>query len=101
VIEASFQTQPQPVDQVRPPLPVALDLASLYEQIIRRHIPLPPRLEESIAEHVARFNELVVKKKALRQLETTLAQEKQFNRKVELNAALRSVSQELKTLTHH
>ena len=101
VIEASFQTQPQPVDQVRPPLPVALDLASLYEQIIRRHIPLPPRSGESIAEHVARFNELAVKKKALRQLETTLAQEKQFNRKVELNAALRSVSQELKTLTHH
>ena len=43
VIEASFQTEPQPLDAERPPLPVALDLAGLYEQIVRRHIPLPPR----------------------------------------------------------
>jgi hypothetical protein len=25
----------------RPPLPVALDLAGLYEHIVRRHIPRP------------------------------------------------------------
>ncbi len=99
VIEARFQTAPQPVTAKRPPLPVALDLASLYEQIVRRHIPLPPRVGESLAEHVARFTAVDAKQKARQQLEARVAQEKQFNRKVELNATLRSVSREIQTLT--
>lgn len=100
VIEASFQTEPQPVDAVRPPLPVALDLVGLYEQIVRRHIPLAPRAGEGIAEHVARFKLLETKKKMHEQLETRLAQEKQFNRKVELNAELRALAAELTSLQH-
>lgn len=98
VIEASFQTEPQPVDADRPPLPVALDLAGLYEQIVRRHIPLPPRAGEGICEHVARFNAIEAKEKERQQLKVRLDKEKQFNRKVELNAALRSLSHELENL---
>lgn len=98
VIEASFQTEPQPVNAKRPPLPVALDLAGLYEQIVRRHIPLPPRSGEAIADQVARFNLLAAKQKAQQQLEARLAQEKQFNRKVDLNAAVRALNEELEVL---
>lgn len=101
VIEARFQTAPQPVTAKRPPLPVALDLASLYEQIVRRHIPLSPRAGESLAEHVARFTASEAKQKARQQLEARLAQEKQFNRKVELNAALRSILHELEAIRKH
>lgn len=100
VIEASFQTEPQPADAERPPLPVALDLAGLYEQIVRHHIPLSPRNGEKIAEQVARYNALEAKKKARQQLEARLTQEKQFNRKVELNAQLRDLSTELASLQH-
>ena len=100
VIEATFETGLQPVEAERPPLPIALDLAGLHEHIVRCHIPLPPRPGEGLADHIARFNQLEAKKKARRQLETRLAQEKQFNRKVELNAALRSLSQELESLAH-
>lgn len=100
VIEASFQTEPQPVDADRPPLPVALDLAGLYEQIVRRHIPLSPRTGECIADHVTRYNALIAKQRARRQLESRLAQEKQFNRKVELNAQLRELTAELALLQH-
>lgn len=101
VIEASFQTELQPAAAERSPLPVALDLAGLYAHIVRCHIPLLPRPGEGLAEHVARFNVIEAKKKTRQQLETRLGQEKQFNRKVELNAALRSLSQELETLTKH
>ena len=100
VIEATFETGLQPVEAERPPLPIALDLAGLHEHIVRCHIPLPPRPGEGLADLIARFNQLEAKKKARRQLETRLAQEKQFNRKVELNAALRSLSQELESLSH-
>lgn len=100
VIEASFQTEPQPVDADRPPLPVALDLAGLYEQIVRRHIPLSPRTGEGLADHIARYNALLTKQRAQRQLEARLAQERQFNRKVELNALLRELNAELVLLQH-
>lgn len=100
VIEASFQTEPQPLDAERPPLPVALDLAGLYEQIVRRHIPLPSRPGETLGEQVARYNALAAKQRAQRQLEARLAQEKQFNRKVELNAQLRDLNTELALLQH-
>lgn len=100
VIEASFQTEPQPLDAERPSLPVALDLAGLYEQIVRHHIPLSPRSGEGIADQVARYNALTAKQRALRQLEARLAQEKQFNRKVELNAQLRELNTELALLQH-
>lgn len=99
VIEASFQTEPQPADAERPPLPIALDLAGLYEQIVRRHIPLSPRTGEGIADQVARFNILAAKKKARQQLEARFAQEKQFNRKVDLNALLRTLNEEVELLT--
>lgn len=41
---------------------------------------------------------MAAKQRARRQLETRLAQEKQFNRKVELNAQLRTLNAELALL---
>lgn len=99
VVEALFVTPYQKAPVEFQPLPVALDLASLHEQIVCRHIPLAPRSGETLAEHVARFNALEAKQKTRMQLEGRLAQEKQFNRKVELNAQLRSLCQELESLT--
>ena len=98
VIEASFITDWQPAVQEHPPLPVALDLASLYEHLIRRHLPLPQRSGESIRDHVARYTAIQAKEKECHQLEGRLNREKQFNRKVEMNAALRALRQEVSAL---
>lgn len=98
VIESLFITPFQPLSLILPPMPVALDLASLYERIVRSHISPPPRASEGIAEYVVRFNTLEAKQKTRQQLEKRLAQEKQFNRKVELNAELRLLSQEVDLL---
>lgn len=98
VIEASFSTDWQPAGQERPALPVALDLASLYEHLIRRHLPLPQRSGESIRDHVARYTAIQAKEKECQRLETRLNREKQFNRKVEINAALRVLRQEVSEL---
>jgi Domain of unknown function (DUF4391) len=81
------------------PLPVALDLAALYDQLIRRHIPLAPRPGESIRDHVARYLSIEAKKREAQQLESRLTKERQFNRKVELNATLRALNSELSDLT--
>jgi hypothetical protein len=76
-------------------LPASLDLASLYEHIVLRHIPLPPRAGENLADHLARFRAIEAKNRERDQFETRLEREKQFNRKLELNAALRSVIAEI------
>jgi hypothetical protein len=99
VVEGRFITDFQPSTLSLPPLPIALDLAGLYEQLVRAHIPLPPRNGEGIMAQVTRFNTITAKQAARRQLETRLESEIQFNRKVELNAALRTVRQELADLT--
>ncbi len=99
VIESLFTTPFQSTSAILPALPVALDLARLYEKIVRSHISLAPRAGESIADHVTRFNTLEATRKARQKLEVRLAQEKQFKRRVELNAALRSLSRELKALS--
>lgn len=98
VIEASFITDWQPAGQEHPSLPVALDLASLYEHLIRRHLPLPQRPGESIRDQVARYTAIQTKEKECQQMEGRLNREKQFNRKVEMNAALRSLRAELDSL---
>lgn len=99
VIETCFVTPPvEHAALSLQPLPVALDLAGLYGQIVRRHIPLPPRAGESLAAQVARFQAVSAKQKERRQLEARLAQEKQFNRKVELNAKIRCLFAEIDQL---
>ena len=95
VIEASFETESQPLNAERRPLPVALDLARLYQQIVRRHIPLPPRDGESLMEHIVRYQSIKTKKRERKQLEARRDREKQFNRKVELNAQVRALRAEL------
>jgi hypothetical protein len=98
VIEAVFQTTWQSSECERLPLPVALDLSSLYEQMLRRHIPLQPRADEPLTAHIARFNQVQTGKKLQSQLQTKLSQERQFNRKVELNAQLRELTEQLTDL---
>jgi hypothetical protein len=98
VIRPSALTRWQPAGQERPSLPVALDLASLYQHLIRCHLPLPQRPNEGIRDHVARYTAIRTKEKECQQLEGRLNREKQFNRKVEMNATLRALRQELDSL---
>ena len=75
----------------RPGLPMALDLQGLYEQLIRQHLNVPARKGETLREQLDRLAELKSKQIEAKKLATRLAQEKQFNRKVALNAELRDV----------
>jgi hypothetical protein len=98
VVDAYFETPWLPVTNSREPLPVALDLVGLYEQMLRRHISLPAWPGESLKAQVERMNAIQSKRAECRKLESRLRQEKQFNRKVELNRELRTVTNELNSL---
>jgi hypothetical protein len=82
----------------RPALPLALDMAGLYEQLLRQHLAVPARPGEPLRDQLDRLSTLTAKQAAAAKLETRVAQEKQFNRKVELNAQLRNIRSELHAL---
>lgn len=93
-----FETGWQAADTKREPLPVSLDLAGLYEQLLRRLMPIPARIGESLKDHADRLGIIRSKENERCKLEARLSKEKQFNRKVELNTALRAIKNELDRL---
>lgn len=82
----------------RVPMPVALDLGRLYEQLLRQLMPLPPRTGETLKDHVARLGQVRGKQHELAKMASRLNKEKQFNKKVELNSKLRKLKTELQAL---
>lgn len=80
-------------------LPLALDLTALYHQLLRTHLPVAARPGESLRAQLDRLAELRTTQAASRKVATQLAQEKQFNRKVELNARLRTIRHQLDNLS--
>lgn len=89
-----------PADSPRSEMPVALDLAGLYHALLLRLLPLAPRPHENLADLVQRLASVRAKQLQIDKTRAKLAKEKQFNRKVEINAALRQLNQELAALRH-
>ena len=79
-------------------MPVALHLGGLYEQLLRALLPLPARPHETLAEHVARLNALAAKQREADKTAAKLEKERQFNRKVAINADLRRIQTEVEAL---
>ena len=99
VVSDYFSTQWMTTDSLRVAMPLALDLGGLYEQLLKRLISLPLRSNENLAELVNRIQLVRLKEIEIQKIKSKLVKEKQFNRKVELNAQLRSIRQEIDNLT--
>ena len=98
VLSDYFATDWLPMDGERTAMPVALHLGGLYEQLLHRLIPLSARPQETLAELVARVEQAQAKQRELDKTTAQLAKEKQFNRKVEINAQLRKLKNEVNRL---
>ena len=99
VLSDYFATEWLPGDCERTAMPVALHLGGLYEQLLHRLIPLSPRPQETLAALVARVEQAQAKQRELDKTTARLAKEKQFNRKVEINATVRQLKSELESLS--
>lgn len=100
VLSDYFATAWLPSNSIRAAMPLALDLSGLYEQMLKRLIPLPVREREGLADLVARVEQVESKQREVEKATIKLAKEKQFNRKVEINATLRTLKTELENLSH-
>ena len=90
-----FATPWLPISAERAAMPLALDLAGLYQQLMRRIVPLKARPDETLPELVARQELVVARQREIAKTASQLAKEKQFNRKVEINTRLRQLQAEL------
>ncbi len=99
VIDGYFAGDWLPAASARQALPVTLDLLGLYEQLLRCLLPNPARLGESLSEQLARLNRLRGLHSEHAKLDARLHKEKQFNRKVVLNAQLREIQNEIAKLS--
>ena len=87
-----------PADSPRLPLPVTLDLQSLYEILLSTLVPFRQRPGESLEAWMARLKTIQERQKEAAALETRLRKEKQFNRQIPINRELRKTRQELEAL---
>ena len=101
VISPYFAADWLPEDTPRHPLPVVFDLETLYAQLLAPLLPYPPRQGESLQAQVDRMDQIGQLQRELERCEVRLAKEKQFNRKVAMNAEKRELNGQLKDLTRY
>ena len=92
-------------DHDRIELPLYLKLADLYEHFIAQILPIALRIDQenddesvSIELKLQKTQQLETLQKQLDKLKSKLRNEKQFNRKVELNNKINLLNDEIKTL---
>lgn len=98
VVSDYFKSEWTASDTSRTPLPVALDLASLYDKVVTDLMPVQPLVEENIQARVDRIEAIKSKELAVARFKGQLTREKQYNKQVSINAALRLAKQELAQL---
>lgn len=99
VISEYFDGDWAPGDTPRKPLPMVFDLETLYGHLLAPLMPYPARPGEDLQTRVDRMERICLKQRELDRCEVRLRKEKQFNRKVAINAELRDLKQELENLT--
>lgn len=99
VLGEYFLSDWHPIDVKRAPLPVAVDLAALYRELLRRLMPHPPRDGELLRDHAERVGRIKTLQREHEKLLVRLGREPQFNRKVEINQSVRALQSELDELT--
>jgi hypothetical protein len=103
VFSAYFATNWAPDDAPRRPLPIALDLGGLYDALLTALMPRAAadgeQAVEDIHARVARMEAIQAKAREVDRIKVRLAREKQFNKRVAINAELRAARKELERLS--
>ena len=99
VVSSYFETDWFGDSEKRKALPVVLNMAALYQALLKSIIPTPARDGESIEQLVDRVDRLQLKKREAAQLSSRIRKEKQFNRRVELNRKLSMLKKDIAQLT--
>ncbi len=89
VVSDYFESEWVPEELPRQPLPVALNLGALYEKLLTALMPAEMPTGEDIKSRVARLEAVRAKTREIERIKVRLEKEKQFNKRVAINAELR------------
>jgi hypothetical protein len=102
VVSCYFSTDWSPDDAACRPLPVALNLGGLYDALLTALMPKATAKAQNtgqgIQTRVARMEAIQVKTRDVDRIKARLAREKQFNKRVAINAELRAAREQLDRL---
>lgn len=101
VLTDYYSTEWMAADSQRVDLQYSLNIASVYEQLLRSLSLIMARPNEKVQDLFERNDQIKKKMFEMEKIKTKLAAEKQFNKKVELNAALRTIKTEIQNLGAH
>ena len=96
MVNGYFTSDWLPEDSPRTPLPLALNLESLYAALLAPLLPCPAKAEGG---GVARVEKIQSLQRQVVKLEASMRKEKQFNRKVALNQDLRTLQEQITLLS--
>lgn len=99
MLSSYFATDWMPAATARTAMPLALDMAQLYAALLQRMLPIAARPQEALPDWIARVELVASKRREVEKTQAKLTKEKQFNRKVEINATLRQLKIELEKLS--
>ena len=85
-------------DAPRQPLPVALNLGGLYLELFKPLLPCRAEKKDSLKTLVERAESIRSQELELDKAQSRLKKEKQFNRKVEINAEIRTIKQKIEKM---
>jgi len=98
VVSEYFTTDWESEDNPRHLLPSALNLEGLYARLLEALIPDSVGADEPIGTRVERLEAIRAKQREAERIKARLANEKQFNKRVAINAELRDMTKALKHL---
>lgn len=99
VVSRYFETDWIAEDAQQITLPIVLNMEALYYALLKNLIPLVERSEEKMDDLINRTEQLQLRQREANKMEARLRKEKQFNRKVENNTALKEIKQQIKELS--
>ena len=102
VIESYFESEWLDKDVVKQPMPQALDLGKLYEQLLKSLMPVEvtsSKTTQTLDEQVGIINQINSLQKELDKLNSKYKKEKQRNRQFEINKQIKLKQKELNHLT--
>jgi len=102
VVESYFESEWLDKDTAKQPMPQALDLGKLYEQILKALMPVEvtsSKTTQTIDEQVGIINQINSLKKEIDKLKSKYKKEKQRNRQFEINKEIKQKQKELDDLS--
>ena len=98
VISDHLHGEWQPADAPRAPMPVALNLGTLYDQILTGLMPIESAPTEDMTARMERLDAIKAKKREINRLKSKLKRETQFNIKMTLHGDLREAQADFEHL---